>query len=457
MFSPCIRGFLRVLPFPQSKDMRCRLNVCVIMPCDELATCPGCPLIVPWNKLQAPLCTLSATKAGPSSSSPGPSSAKASQGSALSAQFCQPDHKDCLFREFRKLCAMVAKKSSYNAKTEIIKDFLRKGSAGDKFKGDLYLTVKLLLPGVVKSVYNLNDKQIVKLFSRILNCNQDEMVRDLTQGDVSETVRMFFEASTSFPPSTKSLLTIQEVDASLTRLAQLTKEDEQQAELEDIAKKCTGNDLKCYIRLVKHDLKINSGAKHVLDALDPNAYDAFKASRNLGDVIDRVLRNQEEASNGGGPRKHLSVEATLMTPVQPMLGAYEPGKRHWLKVKKDYLNEGAMADTADLVVLGAQKPSADPELFTPILDVNCAEDRNRDEYWFLCPHAGHFKCKWTNIVIEMESKGEVLYRIVSWDCHLLNGLPPKEPAGPLYNIDSPEGCIRRLHFPHCETGMLTFH
>lgn len=32
---------------------------------------------------------------------------------------------------------------------------------------------------------------------------------------------------------------------------------------------------------------------------------------------------------------------------------YEPGKRHWLKVKKDYLNEGAMADTADLVVLGA--------------------------------------------------------------------------------------------------------
>ena len=33
-------------------------------------------------------------------------------------------------------------------------------------------------------------------------------------------------------------------------------------------------------------------------------------------------------------------------------GNYEPGKRHWLKVKKDYLNEGAMADTADLVVLG---------------------------------------------------------------------------------------------------------
>uniref|UniRef100_A0A672HE84 DNA ligase n=1 Tax=Salarias fasciatus TaxID=181472 RepID=A0A672HE84_SALFA len=239
--------------------------------------------------------------------------------SPLSSQLCDPQHKDCLLREFRKLCAMVAENASYNVKTQIIEKFLRKGSAGDKFHGDLYLTVKLLLPGVVKSVYNLNDKQIVKLFSRIFRSNQDDMVRDLEQGDVSETVRIFFEDSKSFPPAAKSLLTIQEVDASLTRLAQLTKEDEQQTELEDIAKKCTSNDLKCIVRLIKHDLKMNAGAKHVLDAVDPNAYDAFKASRNLGDVIERVLRNQQEAASGSGPRKLLTVEASLMTPVQPML------------------------------------------------------------------------------------------------------------------------------------------
>ncbi|XP_043096660.1 DNA ligase 3 [Puntigrus tetrazona] len=277
------------------------------------------PLADPTVNAPRKFSGFTATKAGSSSSSPGPSPAKATQASALSAQLCDPHHKDCLLREFRKLCALVAEKSGYNAKTEIIRDFLSKGCGGDKFRGDLYLTVKLLLPGVVKNVYNLNDKQIVKLFSRILNCSQDEMVRDLEQGDVSETVRMFFEDSKSFPPAAKSLLTIQEVDASLSRLSQLTKEDDQQAELQDIAKKCTGNDLKCYIRLVKHDLKINSGAKHVLDAVDPNAYDAFKASRNLGDVIDRVLRNQQDASNGTGPRKILSVEASLMTPVQPML------------------------------------------------------------------------------------------------------------------------------------------
>ncbi|XP_031985504.1 DNA ligase 3 isoform X1 [Corvus moneduloides] len=239
--------------------------------------------------------------------------------SSLSASKCDPKHKDCLLREFRKLCAMVAEKPSYNVKTQIIQDFLRKGSAGDGFHGDVYLTIKLLLPGVIKIVYNLNDKQIVKLFSRIFNCNQEEMVRDLEQGDVSETIRIFFEQSKTCPPAAKSLLTIQEVDEFLIQLSKLTKEDDQQTVLQQISRRCTGNDLKCIIRLIKHDLKMNAGAKHVLDALDPNAYEAFKASRNLQDVVERVLHNQQEAEKAPGLKRTLSVQASLMTPVQPML------------------------------------------------------------------------------------------------------------------------------------------
>ncbi|CAI9162631.1 unnamed protein product [Rangifer tarandus platyrhynchus] len=252
---------------------------------------------------------------GEAHSSPTPKAPKTS----LSSSKCDPKHKDCLLREFRKLCAMVAENPSYNTKTQIIQDFLQKGSAGDGFHGDVYLTVKLLLPGVIKSVYNLNDKQIVKLFSRIFNCNSDDMTRDLEQGDVSETIRVFFEQSKSFPPAAKSLLTIQEVDEFLMRLSKLTKEDEQQQALQDIASRCTANDLKCIIRLIKHDLKMNSGAKHVLDALDPNAYEAFKASRNLQDVVERVLRNEQEVEKEPGQRRALRVQASLMTPVQPML------------------------------------------------------------------------------------------------------------------------------------------
>lgn len=69
---------------------------------------------------------------------------------------------------------------------------------------------------------------------------------------MSETVRVFFESSKSFPPASKSLLTLQEVDASLSRLAQLTKEDEQQSELESIAKKWDRPFLRLYFLVWKN-------------------------------------------------------------------------------------------------------------------------------------------------------------------------------------------------------------
>ena len=35
------------------------------------------------------------------------------------------------------------------------------------YQGNMYLLLKLLLPGVVKRVYNLNNKQLVKLYSQV--------------------------------------------------------------------------------------------------------------------------------------------------------------------------------------------------------------------------------------------------------------------------------------------------
>lgn len=67
--------------------------------------------------------------AKPKNSEDAPANSEA-QKPSLSAARCDPKHKDCLLREFRKLCAMVAEKPSYNVKTQIIQDFLRKGSAG---------------------------------------------------------------------------------------------------------------------------------------------------------------------------------------------------------------------------------------------------------------------------------------------------------------------------------------
>jgi DNA ligase 3 len=82
-------------------------------------------------------------------------------------------------------------------------------SAG--YQGDTFLLLKLLLPGVIKAVYNLNNKQIVKLFSLIFDTDLDEMIEDLEQGDVAETVALFFEKSKKCPPQKKGTLSIQEV------------------------------------------------------------------------------------------------------------------------------------------------------------------------------------------------------------------------------------------------------
>lgn len=229
--------------------------------------------------------------------------------------------KDNSFRQFRRLCADIADESSYTGKTQLVHNYITRGHSGTGFQGDLHLLLKLLLPGVVKTVYNLNNKQLVKLYSQIFGTDLQEMVDDLDQGDVAETIRVAFEKSQLLMPMKKSTLSLPEVDALLTKLSQFTKEEDQQRVLTKIAIRCTSNDLKMVIRLIKHDLRINAGAKHILDGLDPNAYAAFQASRNLRDVVDRVLKHKLDAKENGKPglTKKLSIKASLMTPVLPML------------------------------------------------------------------------------------------------------------------------------------------
>lgn len=221
-------------------------------------------------------------------------------------------HKDNAFREFRRICANIAEESSYLGKTEILSNFFKYGTNKTEFQGDLRLWVKLLLPGVVKRVYNLQSKQLIKLFSQIFGTNLEEMIEDLEQGDVAETVRKFFEQSTILPPIKKSFLSIQEVDELLEELVGKTRDEEQSMVLKKSAKKCTANDLKMVVRLIKADLRINAGAKHILDAVHSDAYEAFQTTRNIDAVLDQILSASSSDVN-------LKMTAQVMTPVLPML------------------------------------------------------------------------------------------------------------------------------------------
>ncbi|XP_067429420.1 NACHT, LRR and PYD domains-containing protein 12-like isoform X1 [Thunnus thynnus] len=71
-------------------------------------------------------------------------------------------------------------------------------------------------------------------------------------------------------------------------------------------------------------------------------------------------------------------------------------------------------------------------------------------YSFRCPGPGVFRCTLTGLVFVTVQEAELLYWTVQWDESLLQ-LAGKMAAGPLFNIQNPDGAVSQLHLPHCET------
>ncbi|XP_072567254.1 NACHT, LRR and PYD domains-containing protein 1a allele 5-like isoform X5 [Paramormyrops kingsleyae] len=89
--------------------------------------------------------------------------------------------------------------------------------------------------------------------------------------------------------------------------------------------------------------------------------------------------------------------------------------------------------------------SGNKHLFIP----DVVETSNMREYRFQAKHPGRFFCCVTGLVFVMESSGEVIYSFCSWE------IAPKALgncglAGPLFNIECPQGTLKELHLPHCE-------
>lgn len=216
------------------------------------------------------------------------------------------------FIDYQKLVGRVEKESSYTEKSRIIKKLLFDGN----FTGDTELWLRFLMPKETMSrVYNLHDKQIVKLFSIMLSVKQSDVASHLEEsGDVSETVSEFFKKSKKPKPKTESSLTLQEVDKFLDRLQHLTHEKDQIDHFEDFCKNSTPNDLKACIRVIKQDLKMNCRARHVFDALHSDAYEHFQKSRDL-----RIILDAFSSSSQSGKIKKAKSGLQLMIPVAPML------------------------------------------------------------------------------------------------------------------------------------------
>ncbi|XP_075148977.1 DNA ligase 3 [Haematobia irritans] len=229
---------------------------------------------------------------------------------------------------FTRICDEIAAERSYNNKAQILKDFLRKGCNKREFQGDTLLWIRMLIPSDSQAVYNLQNKQMLKLFSRLFNCDVQKMHLDLEQeGDVSETLRKFFEASIKLKPQKDSTLYLQDVDEFLKKLEQRTKEDEQTELLQQLCKRTTSSDLKTIIRIIKQDLRMNAKASHVLAAFGPMAYSSYQATRDLAAVVKQFSFKKGEptkdlmpmADKAKGKKGAKAGNVQVMTPISPML------------------------------------------------------------------------------------------------------------------------------------------
>lgn len=109
----------------------------------------------------------------------------------------------------------------------------------------------------------------------------------------------------------------------------------------------------------------------------------------------------------------LGLEGLVLKDVKSI---YEPGKRHWLKVKKDYLFEGAMADTADLIVLGAWYGTGKKGGMMSVFLMGCYNPQSRRFCTVTKVHTGHDDktLKKLQDELEMEKISQDASKVPKW-------------------------------------------
>eukprot|EP00164_Ancoracysta_twista_P004258 GFYU01005737.1.p1 GENE.GFYU01005737.1~~GFYU01005737.1.p1 ORF type:complete len:638 (-),score=220.42 GFYU01005737.1:54-1697(-) len=189
-------------------------------------------------------------------------------------------------------------------------------SFSKSFHGDVFLAMKLLLTGDDKRVYNLRDKSLMRVLSDVLGCSADRMIEHASMtGDCSHTAYKAYKKSSKAPET--STLTLAQLDKFLTDLTKATKIAEQVPLFRDILRKCVPEDLKWLCKIIDHDLKINIGAKFVLEAFHPDAYEAYKRKPDLRKILEQVQAKQK--AGGKALSRKLSNTLEPMTPLKPML------------------------------------------------------------------------------------------------------------------------------------------
>mmetsp|Transcript_23821 Transcript_23821/g.62366 ORF Transcript_23821/g.62366 Transcript_23821/m.62366 type:complete len:724 (-) Transcript_23821:95-2266(-) len=224
------------------------------------------------------------------------------------------------FRDLQRLCDRVAAVSGRLDKSSLIRKWAHKPERWGS--PDMKKAFKFLLPKHDSRIYNLQDKQLVKILARVYRVDSATMESDLhgESGVISETAAKFFPGTNPQPV----VLTLSDVDDLLDQFS-LTGTESRQVELfSGLAKVCTSHDIDFVVRLLKKDLRINALDKTVLDGLHDDAYEAFKRQKDVEALVDRAVRtsNASGAAAAAGlkpPSRRLSGSVKMGAPIEPML------------------------------------------------------------------------------------------------------------------------------------------
>jgi len=137
--------------------------------------------------------------------------------------------------------------------------------------------------------------------------------------------------------------------------------------------------------------------------------------------------------------------------LKDLMSTYEPGKRHWLKVKKDYLMDGAMADTADLIVLGAWYGTGQKGGMMSVFLMGCYDPQRRQFCTVTKVHTGHDDKTLERLQKELDmiKIGKDAAKVPSWlNCTktMIPDFVAKDPkAQPVWEITGAEFTKHEVH------------
>lgn len=291
-------------------------------------------------------------------------------------------------KNFGSLCRQVTAEPSLTVKQEIISGFL------SRFSGDTGLLLKLLLPKNAQRVYYIQDKQLIRVLSLVLDVDEEDLKDKLnSNGCIAETACAYFTPTVALDNDGWCGMHLTEFDNFLNDLTCATVEVERVALLKRFFAVACRNVVYYYFREVKQDLRLGAGLRVVLGGLHPSAYSVFQNCANVQEVVRRIQASTAGVSSTGGAAAATAAAAAVVA-VTAMPTGGEDGEEDDGNSRGSASNPGEVNTTISIGI--------------PLAPMLAAPARSIDQILAKCPNGAFSEVKYDGERIQIHKRGNKL-------------------------------------------------